>query len=96
MITFCPIQFTDFYDDWRCIYITGLFWRSELRIVPNFNQQQRTETFKKLIAEIWDLQTLLIVEKWAEILTDGWEIAENLTDNWDSGPPIKTLLYLRW
>ena len=32
-------------------------------------------------ADIWDLQNLLIAEKWSEIKTDSWEIVENLTDN---------------
>lgn len=27
------------------------------------------------------MEYLLIAEKWAEIMTDSWEIAENLTEN---------------
>lgn len=31
-----------------------------------------------------NLQNIPVAVKWTEILTDGREIAENLSDNWDS------------
>lgn len=35
-----------------------------------------------------------MLTKWTETSTNGWEIAENWTDNWDSSNPYQDLWYL--
>ena len=50
----------------------------KLRTGQNFNCHLKILTVKNFV----------IAEKWAEILTNSWEVAEILVDNWVSSNPI--------
>lgn len=65
----------------------GYMWRH-----PHQRVGDRHSVIGKHFKDEQNIKQMLT--KWAETSTDGWEIAENWTDNWDSSNPYQDLLYL--